>query len=108
MSAEGSVESGKPTVEKKEARRTSRRDFLCLAAGLAVGAGTTYLVMPQPPKETFSGKGTTKVKITVLRTPGMSEVFPKGLPVKPKYGGSCPVFTEGQEFIVDAEHPECP
>jgi len=105
MSAEGSVESGKPTVEKKEARRTSRRDFLCLGAGLAVGAAATYLAMPQPLKETFSGKGATKVKITVLRTSGMNEVFPKGLPVKPKYSGACPILTEGQEFIVDAERP---
>lgn len=105
MSAEGLAESGKPTVEKKEARRSSRREYLCLAAGLAVGAGATYLAMPKPPEETFSGKGATKVKITVLRTFGMNEVHPKGLPVKPKYTGSCEVFTEGQEFIVDAKRP---
>ena len=108
MSAEGLAESGKPTVEKKEARRSSRREYLCLAAGLAVGAGATYLAMPKPPEETFSGKGATKVKITVLRTFGMNEVHPKGLPVKPKYTGSCEVFTEGQEFIVDAKRPQNP
>jgi len=103
-----SAESKHTVDEKKQARRTSRRDFLCLGAGLAVGAAATYLATPQPPKETFSGKGATKVKITVLRTLGMNEVFPKGLPVKPKYSGSCPIFTEGQEFIADAERPQCP
>ena len=103
MSAEG-----KPTVdERKQARRTSRREYLCLAAGLAVGAGATYLVMPKPPEETFSGKGATKVKITVLRTIAGREIYPEGLPVKPKYG-ACDYFEEGQEFYVDAKRPQMP
>jgi len=110
MSAEGSTESGKPTVEKKEARRTSRRDFLCLGAGLAVGAAAAYLAMPQPSKETFNGKGATKVKITVLRVLSPPDIYPEGLPVKKKllYGGTCPYFDEGMEFYVDAERPQRP
>ena len=98
----------KPTVdEKKRARRTSRREFLCLGAGLAVGAAVTYALTPQAPKETFSGKGATKVKITVLKTPSIKDFGAAAAAgITPTYSGSCPVFAEGQEFIVDAQRPE--
>jgi allophanate hydrolase subunit 1 len=57
------------SAEEKRVRRTSRRDFLCLGAGLALGAalggGTTYLVTPKKEEpETFSGRGASKVKIS--------------------------------------------
>lgn len=56
-------------------------------------------------KAIFSGRGATKVKITVLKTPNVWEGF-KEEPVKAKYTGTCPIFSEGQEFIVDAKQPK--
>jgi uncharacterized repeat protein (TIGR04076 family) len=56
-------------------------------------------------KVAFSGRGATKVKITVLKTPNIWEGF-KEEPIKARYSGPCPIFFEGQEFIVDAKQPK--
>ena len=56
-------------------------------------------------KPTFSGRGASKVKITVLKTPSTWEGFGEP-PIKAKYSGPCPVFDVGQEFIVDAQQPK--
>jgi len=57
------------------------------------------------PKRTFSGRGATNVKITVLKTPSDWEGF-KEPPIKAKYSGPCPIFEVGQEFIVNAQRPQ--
>ena len=44
------------------------------------------------------------IKITVLKRFDTNEVF-KELPVKAKYSGPCPVFTEGQVFDVEDSMP---
>lgn len=51
----------------------------------------------------------SNVKVTVIRRFNPEEVF-KVPPVKAKYSGPCPVFEEGQEFIVDDTMPNgfCP
>jgi uncharacterized repeat protein (TIGR04076 family) len=46
----------------------------------------------------------SRVKITVLRRFSTEEVF-KESPVKAKYSGPCPVFKDGQEFVIDKESP---
>jgi uncharacterized repeat protein (TIGR04076 family) len=96
-------------AEEKRVRRTSRRDFLCLGAGLALGAGATYLLTPKQQQKEFSSldlRGATKVKITVLKTPSIIEFgAATAAGITPTYSGSCPVFQEGQEFIVDAQRP---
>lgn len=47
----------------------------------------------------------TKMKITVLKTPGTWEGF-KEEPIKAKYSGSCPIFYVGQVFTVDVQRPQ--
>jgi len=87
------------SAEEKLVRRTSRRDFLCLGAGLALGVGATYLLTPKPERKEFSSidlRGATKVKITVLKTPSITEFGAAAAAgITPTYSGACEVFREG-------------
>jgi len=121
--------------EGKKERRFPRRVFLGLTAGLVLGGAVsslyhmlappkekliTHTITPTPttvtytatqtvtpePRKTFSGRGATKVKITVRKCFSTDEFAVYISPVKAPYEGPCPILREGQEFYVDAERPE--